>query len=82
MVLSPGTKSHIQPMDWGVTAVFKSYYLQKTFIRLAKDTNDIKNQLHLKDFWRNHYSKRAIDSIEDAWEEESQSCMNGVWKNI
>jgi hypothetical protein len=49
---------------------------------LDKATTESKNQLSVKYFCRNHYIKKVIDSIGDAWEEESQSCMNGVWKNI
>jgi hypothetical protein len=37
MLLPPNTIFLIQPMDKGVIATFKSYYLQKTFIQLVKD---------------------------------------------
>jgi hypothetical protein len=37
MFLPPNTTSLIQPMDEGVIATFKSYYLQKTFIWQVTD---------------------------------------------
>jgi hypothetical protein len=79
MFLSPNTTCLIQPMDQGVIATFKSYYLWKTFTQLVKDTD---GEVSVKDFWRNFNIKKATDSIGDAWTEVTQSCMNGVWRKI
>jgi hypothetical protein len=78
MFLPPNT-SLIQPMDQGVIATFKSYYLRRTFIQMVKDTAGEDN-ISVKDFWKNFNIKKAIDNIGDAWTEVSQSCMKGVWK--
>jgi hypothetical protein len=36
----------------------------------------------VKDFWRDLNIKKTIDSTEDACVKVSQSCRNGVWRNI
>jgi hypothetical protein len=36
----------------------------------------------VKDFWRNVSNRKIIDNIGGAWLEVSQSCMNGVWRNV
>jgi hypothetical protein len=82
MFLPPNTTSLIQPMDEGVIASFKGYYLQKTFIRQVTDTTKDKEKLFVKDFWRNFNIKKVIDSTGDAWAQVLQSCLNGVWINI
>jgi hypothetical protein len=81
----PTTTSLIQPMDQGVTATFKSYYLWKTLVQLVKDTTDGKDQLSMKDIWKNFNIKKVTDNTGDAWAawaEVSESCLNGVWRNI
>jgi hypothetical protein len=50
MFLPPNTTSLIQPMDQGVIATFKSYYLWRTFIQMVKDTAS-ENKISVKDFW-------------------------------
>jgi hypothetical protein len=54
MFLPPNTSSLIQPMDQGVTATFKSYYLRRTFIQMVKDTVG-EDKIYVKDF-----SKRTL----------------------
>jgi hypothetical protein len=78
MVLPPDTISHIQPMDQGVTAIFESHYLQKTFVQLVRLVTDSRNKLSMQDLWANFKTEKTIDSSRDFWKEELQSCMNSV----
>jgi hypothetical protein len=80
MFLPPNT-SLIEPMDQGVIANFKSYYLHKTFSQLVNGT-DGKDQISVKECWKNFNIKNAIDNIAYEWAEVTQSCMKGVWKKI
>jgi hypothetical protein len=60
MFLPPNTKSLIEPMDQGVIATIKSYYLKKIFIQL------VRTRLSVKDIWRNFNIKKASDNTGDA----------------
>ncbi|KAK3875186.1 hypothetical protein Pcinc_019926 [Petrolisthes cinctipes] len=79
--LPPNTTSLIQPMDQGVIATFKAYYLRRTIQQLIKET-DRDNKLSVQQYWKNFNIKKCLDNIRDAWEEVSPSTMNGVWKKI
>jgi hypothetical protein len=48
----------------------------------VKDTTDSKGQLSVKYFCRDFNTRKVTDNTGDAWAEMSQSCMNGVWRNI
>jgi hypothetical protein len=50
MFLPPNTTSLIQPVDQDVIATFLSYYLQKMFIQLVKNTTDSEDKLPVKYF--------------------------------
>lgn len=79
--LPPNTTSLIQPMDQGVIATFKSYYVRRTFEKLLSAI-DGTDEISIKEFWRNFNIKMAVDIIGDSWAEISPSCLNGVWKKI
>lgn len=79
--LPPNTTSLIQPMDQGVIATFKSYYLRRTFSRAIKATTG-DNAPTLTEFWKNYNIRNAIENIGDAWHEVTPSNMRAVWKHI
>ena len=79
--LPPNTTSILQPMDQGVIASFKAYYLRRT-IAQALDATDRNKDLTLKAFWKSYNIKDAVANIADAWEEVKQTNMNGVWKQL
>uniref|UniRef100_A0A673CZT8 HTH CENPB-type domain-containing protein n=1 Tax=Sphaeramia orbicularis TaxID=375764 RepID=A0A673CZT8_9TELE len=79
--LPPNTTSLLQPMDQGVIASFKAYYLRRTMAQ-ALDRTENQENFNLKDFWRGYNIRDAIKNIANAWNEVKQTNMNGVWKKL
>ncbi|XP_053568008.1 tigger transposable element-derived protein 1-like [Bombina bombina] len=78
--LPPNTTSLIQPMDQGVIASFKAYYLRRTFSQAVRATQN--DEMTLRDFWRNYNIYDAIKNIADAWNEVKETNMRGVWNKL
>ena len=79
--LPANTTSIIQPMDQGVIATFKAYYLRRTLAMAVRATEDGKKTL--KQFWKDTYNiYEAIKNIAASWNEVSESCMKGVWNKL
>ncbi|XP_069937083.1 tigger transposable element-derived protein 1-like [Cherax quadricarinatus] len=80
------TTSLLQPMDQGVIAAFKSYYLRRTFIKavnfLDSDKMPGPKQNKLKTFWKGFTILDGIKNIRDAWNEVNETTLKGVWKNL
>ncbi|XP_046382271.1 tigger transposable element-derived protein 1-like [Ischnura elegans] len=79
--LPPNTTSLLQPMEQGVIALFKAYYLRKTFAD-AIATRDGDGGMTLGEFWKGYNVYHAIKNIASSWEEVTSKNMNGVWKNL
>lgn len=75
------TTALLQPMDQGIIATFKAYYLRRTFKKMieAVDTNE---SLSITQFWKQFNIKDGIDIIAESWNEVKESTMNAVWKKI
>ena len=69
----PNTTSILQPMDQGVIATFKAYYIRKTFKQLFQAVDS--NQCSIKEFWKNFNIMNAIENIGSSWQEVQQSCL-------
>ncbi|XP_066956269.1 tigger transposable element-derived protein 1-like [Macrobrachium rosenbergii] len=78
--LPPNTTSLIQPMDQGIVANFKAYYLGRT-IRSALRAVEGNKELTLKEFWKG-YIADAVKNIACAWEEIKLTTLNGAWKKL
>uniref|UniRef100_A0A3B4DXP7 DDE-1 domain-containing protein n=1 Tax=Pygocentrus nattereri TaxID=42514 RepID=A0A3B4DXP7_PYGNA len=78
--LPPNTTALLQPMDQGVIASFKAYYLRRT-IAMALGATEKNKDLTLKDFWKSYNIRDSVKNIADSWDEVKQTNMNGVWKN-
>ncbi|XP_057575413.1 tigger transposable element-derived protein 1-like isoform X2 [Hippopotamus amphibius kiboko] len=78
--LPPDTTSLIQPMDQGVIATFKKYYLRHTFRQAVKASDE--SGTTLRQFWKDYDIYKAIKNIDFAWREVTAVTMNGVWKNL
>ena len=79
--LPPRTTSILQPMDQGVIATFKAYYLRRTFSQAIKAV-DSGEGITIRDFWKNYNILSAIKNIGVAWDEVKQTTMNAVWKKL
>ncbi|XP_069823956.1 tigger transposable element-derived protein 1-like [Dendropsophus ebraccatus] len=79
--LPPNTTALIQPMDQGVIATFKAYYLRRVIGNALQATEKNKD-LTLKDFWKKYNILDAVQNIADSWDEVKQTSMNGVWKKL
>jgi hypothetical protein len=84
--LPANTTSILQPMDQSVIAVFKSYFLRRTFAKaiaaLDSVTSDGPWQNELKAFWKGFSILDTIKNISDSWEEVKMSTLTGVWKKL
>jgi hypothetical protein len=78
--IPPNSTSLIQPMDHGVIATFKTYYLKKTFDMLVKAVDD--KNTSVTEFWKNFTIRDAIMLVGEAWAAVTRMCMNGVWKQM
>jgi len=78
--IPPNSTSLIQPMDHGVIATFKTYYLKKTFDMLVKAVDE--KNMSVKEFWQNFTIRDAIMLVGEAWAAVTSVCMNGVWKQL
>ncbi|XP_035913321.1 tigger transposable element-derived protein 1-like [Anopheles stephensi] len=64
--LPPRTTSLLQPMDQGVIAALKSYYLRRTFTHIVK-TIDQNPTCSINDIWKNYDILSAIHNIAAVW---------------
>ncbi|XP_057390086.1 tigger transposable element-derived protein 1-like isoform X2 [Balaenoptera acutorostrata] len=74
------TTALIQPMDQGVIATFKKYYLRHTFRQAVKASDE--SGTTLRQFWKDYNIYKAIKNIDFAWSEVTAVTMNGVWRNL
>ncbi|XP_049288852.1 tigger transposable element-derived protein 1-like [Anopheles funestus] len=79
--LPPRTTSLLQPMDQGVIATLKSYYLRRTFTRILH-TIEQNPTFNITDAWKNYDILSAIRNISAAWHEVKSSTINECWKKI
>eukprot|EP00061_Rhincodon_typus_P018691 g47972.t1 len=80
LFLPRNTTSLLQPIDQGVIAPFKAYYLRRTFKRLIAATEGHKNSV--LQFWKSVNIKNAIDIIVEAWGDVSKDCLRAVWEKL
>lgn len=72
--LPPNTTSVLQPMDQGVIAAYKSYYLRKTLNNAIASFSESSESVTT--FWRNISIEDAVQAIGESWNEVKQSTMN------
>ncbi|XP_029640423.1 tigger transposable element-derived protein 1-like [Octopus sinensis] len=78
--LPPNTMSLLQPMDQGIIAIFKHYYM-KCMLQQAIAATDLNESITLCDFW-NRYIYKAVQNIAAAWNDIQSMAKNGVWKKL
>ena len=75
--LPPNTTSLLQPMDQGVIANFKQYYIRRTY-RQALNAVEEDPNMTLSGFWKSFNIYMCIKHIDAAWHEVAKTNMNGV----
>ncbi|CAM2105774.1 unnamed protein product [Caretta caretta] len=78
LFLPPNTTLLLQPMDQGVMAIFKAYYLRRMFSTLIKEMAG-EGKPSVKEFWKSYNILNVVENIDALWEEVTSQCMNGVW---
>lgn len=85
--LPPKTTTLLQPMAQGIMALFKSYYLRRTFSKAiaALDTAEVgEGDEHnkLRAFWKGFSILDGIKTVRDAWDEVKVTNLKGAWNNL
>ncbi|KFD62364.1 hypothetical protein M514_25487 [Trichuris suis] len=75
------TTALLQPMDQGIIATFKAYYLRETFAQaLARTTGE--GAVSLLEFRRKYNVKNAIENVHRAWQEVPGTSMRSAGSSI
>lgn len=80
LFLPPNTTSLIQPLDQGIIAAFKMYYIKQT-LRYILDSVEEKN-LNVMEAWKKFNILDCITHVSFAIKQLRQSTLNACWKNI
>lgn len=80
MYLPPNTTAILQPMDQGVIATFKKYYLRRTFSQALQQTEA--RGITLRQWWKEYDILKAVRNIGASWSEVSDSTLNAVWSKL
>ncbi|XP_021923685.1 tigger transposable element-derived protein 1-like [Zootermopsis nevadensis] len=80
IVLLPPNTSIVQPMDRGITASFKAYYLRRIFSQAIAFID--REKRNLRDFWKAYNIYNALQNIAGAWGDVKEMNLSGVWKNL
>lgn len=75
----PNITPLIQPMDQGVMAAFKAYYLRRFFAQAIATTEE-DGEKTLLQFWKDYNIYDCVKNLAWAWGDVTQECMNGIWK--
>jgi hypothetical protein len=79
--LPPNTTSLIQPMDRGLIATFKSYYLRRVFDFIL-NLLDSDKSLKISDCWKEFNIYDCIRNISESRFEIKLSTLNACWGEI
>uniref|UniRef100_S4RL09 HTH CENPB-type domain-containing protein n=1 Tax=Petromyzon marinus TaxID=7757 RepID=S4RL09_PETMA len=79
--LPPNATSVLQPMDQGVNAKCKAYYLRRTLAQALEATEGDTGKT-VREFWEAYDVYQAVQNIAKAWAEVTQTCLNGAWEKM
>lgn len=78
--LPPNTTSLIQPLDQGIIATFKMYYIKQAF-KYILDSIEERN-LTVMDAWKNYTIMHCITHASKAVKQLRTSTLNACWRKI
>nr|XP_022910254.1 tigger transposable element-derived protein 1-like [Onthophagus taurus] len=79
--LPPNTTSLIQPLDQGIIATFKTYYVKQTFRYILDKLTNNKN-VTVIDAWKNFTINDCIKHAGLALSELKPSTLNACWRSL
>ncbi|XP_047566723.1 tigger transposable element-derived protein 1-like [Lutra lutra] len=79
--LPKNTSALIQPMNQGIIATFKAYYLRCMLSQLVQETSG-EDRPSVREFWRSYTVVTAVDNIARAWAELQPTTMNSAWRKL
>ncbi|XP_054745872.1 tigger transposable element-derived protein 1-like [Anastrepha obliqua] len=79
--LPPNTTSLIQPLDQGIIATFKKYYIKRSF-QYVVDKLDHNEDLTVIDMWKKFSIMDCINQVGLALADLKPLTLNSCWKNI
>ncbi|XP_060846248.1 tigger transposable element-derived protein 1-like, partial [Rhopalosiphum padi] len=81
MFMPPNTTSLLQPLDQGVIAAFKAYYVRRTFQRLLKNLEE-DPELTVTQGWKNYDIAKCLVNIKESLDEVQPSTINACWREL
>lgn len=79
--LPPNTTSLIQPLDQGIIATFKAYYVRHTFSVLLKEIDEGSSS-SVSQSWKNYNIADCLINVRQAVNEIKPSTIKACWKNV
>lgn len=81
MFLPPNTTSLLQPLDQGIIANFKAYYIRRSFSHILHCLEENPG-MSVKECWSQFTILNAIENIAASWKEVKSSTVNACWKKL
>ncbi|KAL4084407.1 hypothetical protein QTP88_028230 [Uroleucon formosanum] len=81
MFLPSNTTSLLQPLDQGVIAALKAYYIRRTFQRLLKSMEE-DPELTVTQGWKNYNIAECLVNIKEPLDEVQPSTINACWRKL
>lgn len=79
--LPPNTTSLIQPLDQGIIAAFKKYYVKRTFSYVLNSMEQ-NPSLTVTETWKSFNIAHCITFIKEAVDELRPSTLNACWRKL
>ncbi|BFZ23970.1 hypothetical protein BsWGS_27009 [Bradybaena similaris] len=86
LFLPVDTTKLLQPMDRGIIARFKAFYLRSAFAKavnaLNRDGHEENRNITLRDIWEGFSILDGIKAVRDAWGEVTEITLKTAWKQL
>lgn len=79
--LPANTTSILQPLDQGVIAAFKAYYVRRTFKILLQSMDDAP-EMTVSSMWKSYNIADCLINIKESIDEVKSSTINACWRKL